>query len=50
MGATPVRESPWLVIGPVALAAAVLMLGVYIPAPLHEALARAAVALGGSAP
>ncbi len=49
-GTAPVRESPWLVAGPVALAAAVLMLGVYIPGPLHDVLARAAVALGGSAP
>ncbi|HUL03342.1 MAG TPA: proton-conducting transporter membrane subunit [Gemmatimonadales bacterium] len=46
----PVRESPWLVAGPAALAATVLMLGVFIPGPLQEVLARAAVALGGSAP
>lgn len=44
------RESAWLVGGPVALAAAVLVLGVYVPAPLHAALARAAAALGGGAP
>jgi hydrogenase-4 component F len=49
-GQVPVRESAWLVAGPVALAAAVLMLGVYIPGPLHEVLARAATALGGTAP
>jgi len=49
-GVVPVRESPWLVVGPMALAAAVLMLGVYIPGPLHDVLARAAVALGGRGP
>jgi hydrogenase-4 component F len=49
-GVVPVRESRWLVIGPIALAAIVLLLGVYIPGPLNDVLARAAVALGGSAP
>jgi hydrogenase-4 component F len=49
-GVAPVRESPWLVAGPMVLAAAVLMLGVYIPGPLHDVLARAAVALGGRGP
>jgi hydrogenase-4 component F len=49
-GAVPVRESVWLVAGPVALAAIVLMLGVYIPGPLQDALTRAAVALGGRGP
>lgn len=49
-GTPVVHESPWLVAGPVALAAIVLLLGVYIPAPLHHALVRAAAALGGSAP
>lgn len=44
------RESWWLLVGPVGLAAAVLMLGVYIPGPLQHALASAATALGGSAP
>jgi hydrogenase-4 component F len=48
--ALPVRESRWLVIGPVALAAAVLMLGVYIPAPLRAVLAQAAALLGGIVP
>ena len=48
--ARPERESGWLVVGPVVLAAAVLMLGVYIPGPLHAALTSAAVALGGVAP
>jgi len=45
-----VRESPWLLIGPIALAAAVLLLGVHIPGPLRDALTRAALSLGGSAP
>jgi hydrogenase-4 component F len=49
-GTVPVRESPWLVAGPIALAAVVLMLGVYIPGPLQEVLTRAAVALGGKGP
>jgi hypothetical protein len=49
-GATPIQESRWLVAGPIALAVAVLMLGLYIPAPLRDVLARAATALGGSAP
>jgi hydrogenase-4 component F len=49
-GTVPVRESGWLVVGPIALAAIVLMLGVYIPGPLNDALTRAAVALGGRAP
>jgi hydrogenase-4 component F len=49
-GTVRVRESPWLVAGPVALAAVVLMLGVYIPGPLQDALTRAAIALGGRGP
>jgi hydrogenase-4 component F len=49
-GSVPVHESGWLVWGPVALAATVLMLGVYIPGPLHDVLTQAAVALGGTAP
>ncbi|MBX6331915.1 MAG: hydrogenase [Gemmatimonadaceae bacterium] len=49
-GAERVRESRWLLVGPTVLAALVLMLGVYIPGPLQNALARAAVALGGGAP
>jgi hydrogenase-4 component F len=44
------RDSVWLVSGPLALAAIVLMLGVYIPAPLRASLADAARMLGGSAP
>jgi hydrogenase-4 component F len=49
-GAARVRESGWLLIGPLVLAAAVLLLGVHIPGPLREVLARAAASLGGSAP
>lgn len=45
-----VRESPWLLVGPFVLAATVLLLGVYIPAPLRDVLARAALSLGGSVP
>ncbi len=46
----PSRESAWLVAGPIALAGAVLLLGLYIPPGLQAALARAATALGGGAP
>jgi hydrogenase-4 component F len=49
-GVAPVRESAWLLVGPLVLGAAVLMLGVYLPGPLRDALAGAAVGLGGSAP
>jgi hydrogenase-4 component F len=44
------RESAWLLGGPLALAAGVLLLGLYIPGALHDALARAATSLGGGAP
>lgn len=48
------REAPAerssLVVAPALLALAVLALGVYIPSPLAEALARAATVLGGHAP
>jgi len=44
------RDSAWLVAGPLALATIVLLLGVYIPAPLRASLADAARMLGGSAP
>ena len=44
------RESGWLVLGPLALAAAVLLLGIYIPTPLESALREAAAALGGTTP
>jgi hydrogenase-4 component F len=46
----PVREKGWQIIGPLALAAAVFVLGVYIPADLRDVLARAAAALGGTTP
>ncbi len=43
-------EDVWLLAGPVALAGAVLLLGLYIPVPLGRALAGAAAALGGVSP
>ena len=46
----PVRESRWLLVGPITLAAMVLVLGLYLPGPLQTVLAHAATALGGSAP
>ena len=44
------RESAWLLGGPLVLAASVLLLGLYVPAALHDVLARAAASLGGGAP
>lgn len=44
------NERSSLVLAPAALAFVVLLLGVYIPAPLANALARAATVLGGHAP
>lgn len=44
------RESVWLLAGPATLALGALALGVMIPGPLQDLLARAAVALGGAAP
>jgi formate hydrogenlyase subunit 3/multisubunit Na+/H+ antiporter MnhD subunit len=49
-GAVRTRESVWLIAGPIGLAAAVLILGVYIPPVLRDVLARAATALGGTVP
>ena len=46
----PGAESPWLVAGPLVLTAVVLMLGVYIPAPLRGSIRAAASLLGGSVP
>ncbi|HWO88065.1 MAG TPA: proton-conducting transporter membrane subunit [Gemmatimonadales bacterium] len=43
-------ERTWFSVAPAALACLVLMLGLYIPAPLAEVLSRAAVLLGGHAP
>jgi len=43
-------ESRWLVVAPALFATAVLILGLYIPPSLSEALAHAAVFLGGHAP
>jgi hydrogenase-4 component F len=48
--ATDRREPRGLVAAPAALALALLVLGVYIPAPLAAALATAARSLGGVAP
>ncbi|HEY8063007.1 MAG TPA: proton-conducting transporter membrane subunit, partial [Gemmatimonadales bacterium] len=43
-------DRPWMVAGPLVLAALVLLLGLYLPPPLHEQLGRAAAALGGVSP
>jgi hydrogenase-4 component F len=43
-------DHAWLVAGPITLAVAVLLLGLYVPAPLGDALRHAAAALGGTAP
>ncbi len=48
--AEPVHENRWQLVGPIVLAALVLVLGVYIPASLQEVLAHAAASLGGTAP
>ncbi len=45
-----VPESSLRVGGPVLLAVLVLLLGVYIPTPLRELVAQAAVSLGGTVP
>lgn len=49
-GARRARESGWLITGPAVLALAALALGVIIPGPLQDLLARAATALGGAVP
>jgi hydrogenase-4 component F len=46
----PLAETFPLVAGPLALSGLVLMLGLYIPGPLHAVLAEAARALGGGPP
>ena len=46
----PARETPALIVGPIVLAVLVLMLGLYLPAPLRVLLGQAARALGGEAP
>jgi hydrogenase-4 component F len=43
-------ERRWLVVAPIALAVLVLGLGLYLPAPLNDALSAAAAVLGGRAP
>jgi hydrogenase-4 component F len=49
-GVEPARETFPLLAGPVGLGLLVLLLGVYLPAPLRLMLAEAARALGGTAP
>src|SRR6266571_2299620 len=44
------RESPWLIAGPLVLALAVLVLGVFIPRVLSEARSAAAGSVGGRVP
>jgi hydrogenase-4 component F len=44
------REGGVRLAGPIVLALLVLLLGVYLPVPLREVLARATVALGGAVP
>jgi hypothetical protein len=49
-GEPRVREPMLLVGGPIALAAAVVVFGIYLPAPLQHLLDEAARALGGQSP
>jgi Formate hydrogenlyase subunit 3/Multisubunit Na+/H+ antiporter, MnhD subunit len=44
------EERRWLVVAPAALAVLVLLLGLYMPRPLTDALASAATVLGGRGP
>jgi hydrogenase-4 component F len=44
------REPAWLLLGPLALTAGLLLLGLHVPKPLDGALRQAAAALGGLAP
>jgi hydrogenase-4 component F len=44
------EEQGRLVVAPAALAILVLLLGIYLPRPLTDALSSAAIALGGHAP
>ncbi len=46
----PAREGALMLVGPLGLAALVVMLGLYIPTPLQALLERAAQSLGGVAP
>jgi hydrogenase-4 component F len=48
--ATRHAERPWLLVAPVALAALVLALGLYLPQALVDALSAAALTLGGRSP
>ncbi|MBI1796443.1 MAG: hydrogenase [Candidatus Eisenbacteria bacterium] len=47
---SPEREDRWLIAPPLALMLLILLLGLYVPAGLHQALAAAAATLGGGAP
>lgn len=47
MAQGPTREPAWSVIPPLVLGAIVLVLGVFVPAPLWDALREAAAAIGG---
>jgi hydrogenase-4 component F len=49
-GTNSAHREGWLVVAPAVLGAIILILGLYIPAPLREALSRAAADLGGRAP
>ena len=49
-GVEPMREGFALLAGPVTLGLMVLLLGLYLPAPLRLALGEAARALGGIVP
>jgi hydrogenase-4 component F len=44
------QESSLRLVGPVVLALAVLLLGIYLPLPLRALLARASLSLGGAVP
>lgn len=46
--ATPYRDTPHTVLAPLVLMLALLLLGVWIPGPLHELLSKASVMLGGA--
>jgi hydrogenase-4 component F len=44
------QEGSLRLVGPVVLALAVLLLGIYLPLPLRALLARASLSLGGAVP
>jgi formate hydrogenlyase subunit 3/multisubunit Na+/H+ antiporter MnhD subunit len=49
-GGVPSEDRTWRIVAPTALALLVLGLGIYLPAPLTDALTSAAATLGGRAP